>query len=124
MEEKMQDAWPSRSLDIAALQAAETLLENKGCEILKREAKPGSLLLFAKDDGCLVVAEVEFDESEGGDFGPFGMTRSRAEMAAFRFLSAYDGEDARLRFDVVQFKRLNGRRCLAKCTVNAFVDSK
>lgn len=123
MEETAQDAWPQMSRDIMALRVVEKRFEDNGLEILEREARPGSLLLFAKDGGCLVVAEVEFDESEGEDFSPFGMTRSRAEMAAFRFLGAYDGEDARVRFDIVQLKRINQKRCIMKHTVNAFAES-
>ena len=124
MEETAQDAWPQMSRDITALRVVEERLENNGLEILKRDVGPGSLLLFAKDADCLVVAEVEFDESEGEGFEPFAMTRSRVEIAAFRFLGAYDGEDARVRFDIVQLKRLNEKKCFMKHTVNAFAESQ
>ena len=120
MEEATIGPWTGLRQEVAAAEMATILLERLGCEVLDRVEEPGAVWVFAKDEGCLVVASVEIDAEGEGDFPEPRATRAQAERAAYRFLCVYDGDDAPLRLDAVQLKPTKSTKCMVRRITNAF----
>lgn len=107
-------------------EAACALLKRRGYVILERNwtCPAGEADIIAKDeDGVLVFIEVKTRTSLEKGFPSEAVTprkRSRYERIAGYFLVDYDGDEGRVRFDVVSILVLTDDRALVRHYINAF----
>lgn len=114
-----------KELGVRGENAAVELLKRKGYFILERNwtCPAGEADIIALDEGCLVFVEVK--TRTGVDHGlPLeavtAKKRARYERIAGYYLDEYDGEDARVRFDVIGIQVLSHNRAFVRHIVNAF----
>ena len=107
--------------------------EELACELLKRKdyivvernwaCPAGEADIIAIDEGCLVFVEVKTRAGSDRGFPQEAVTakkRSRYERIAYYFLSNYDGDDMRVRFDVIAIQVMPNGKGFVKHIVNAF----
>lgn len=115
-----------RMLGMRGEEAACRFLKRRGYIVLERNwtCPAGEADIVAKDeDGVLVFVEVKTRSSLEAGLPAESVTprkRARYERIAGYFLSDYDGEECRVRFDVIALLVLGNGRALVRHYINAF----
>lgn len=121
-----EGAQASRMLGMRGEEAACRFLKRRGYIVLERNwvCPAGEADIVAKDeDGVLVFVEVKTRSNLEAGLPAESVTprkRARYERIAGYFLADYDGEECRVRFDVISLLVLGNGRALVRHYVNAF----
>ena len=106
-------------------EAAASLLERKGYEILERNwtCPAGEADIIARDNDSIVFVEVKTRSGVEKGLPSEAVTpakRERYERIAAWYLNECDQSDMYVRFDVVSILVLDGNKALVRHLVNAF----
>ncbi|MDO4443575.1 MAG: YraN family protein [Slackia sp.] len=125
-DETAEGASASRLLGMRGEEAACRFLKRRGYIVLERNwtCPAGEADIVAQDeDGSLVFVEVKTRSNLEAGLPAESVTprkRARYERIAGYFLADYDGEECRVRFDVIALLVLGNGRALVRHYVNAF----
>ncbi len=91
-------------------------------ESTRREFEHGAIS-EEENGGRIIWLNTIYDSLNGSDgdgFEPPRKDRGLAEICAYRWLSRYDGQDARVRFDSVQVKAMPNLKGFVKHIANLY----
>lgn len=108
------------ALEGFAIELAKELLKRKDYVLVDGDWMTGRRGLVAIEDGSLAFIDVALDVSGGDGFEPPRKDRGLAERCAYRYLSSYEGADARVRFDSLQVKPVPNGKGFVKHIVNLY----